>query len=143
VIEEIKNLTLTDVVLPTRKGIEIQLRCVTNPHIVVARQGIKVVCVSTSSQIEKVKARCQRAEHIKSSQSPKTFVRISPLDCQVDKECAVDCNFAFVTEIFKIVNNPSFKLLASGGIGSKYIDRITSGIQSSRMIGEEIRKYLR
>ena len=31
VIEEIKNLTLTDGVLPTRKGIEIQLRCVTKP----------------------------------------------------------------------------------------------------------------
>ncbi len=32
VIEEIKNLTLTDVVLPTRKGIEIRLRCVTKPE---------------------------------------------------------------------------------------------------------------
>ena len=55
----------------------------------------------------------------------------------------MDCNFAFVTEIFKIVNNPSFKLLASSGIGSQYIDKMIFGIQSSRMIGEEIRKYLR
>lgn len=31
VIEEIKNLTLTDVVLPTKKGIEIRLRCVNKP----------------------------------------------------------------------------------------------------------------
>ena len=61
----------------------------------------------------------------------------------VDKECAVDCNFAFVTEIFKIVNNPFFKPLASSGIRSQYIEKIIFGIQSSRMIGEEIRKYLR
>jgi transposase len=31
VIEEIKNLTLTDVVLPTRKGTEIRLRCINKP----------------------------------------------------------------------------------------------------------------
>ncbi len=114
-----------------------------HPHIVVARRGINLVCVSTSSRIEKVKTRCQRAEHIKSNQSPNTFVSISPLDCDVDKECAVDCSFAFVTEIFKIVKNPSFKLLASSGINSEYIDKIIFGIQCSRMIGEEIRKYLR
>ena len=32
VIEEIKNLTLTDVVLPTRKGTEIRLRCINRPN---------------------------------------------------------------------------------------------------------------
>jgi len=32
VIEEIRNLTLVDVVLPTRKGIEIRLRCVSRPE---------------------------------------------------------------------------------------------------------------
>ena len=31
VIAEIKNITLTDVVLPTRKGIDIKLRCVSRP----------------------------------------------------------------------------------------------------------------
>lgn len=30
--EEIKNITLTDVVLPTRKGIDIRLRCVSRPE---------------------------------------------------------------------------------------------------------------
>lgn len=32
VVEEIKNITLTDVVLPTRKGIDIRLRCVSRPE---------------------------------------------------------------------------------------------------------------
>ncbi len=32
ILEEIKNLTLVDVVLPTRKGIEIRLRCVSKPE---------------------------------------------------------------------------------------------------------------
>ena len=31
IIEEIKNLQLNDVVLPTRKGVDIRLRCVTMP----------------------------------------------------------------------------------------------------------------
>ncbi len=32
IVEEIRNLTLVDVVLPTRKGIEIRLRCVSKPE---------------------------------------------------------------------------------------------------------------
>jgi len=32
ILEEIKNLTLVDVVLPTRKGIEIRLRCISKPE---------------------------------------------------------------------------------------------------------------
>ncbi len=44
VVEEIKNLTLTDVVLPTRKGIEIRLRCVNKPdkHLAILLQKLKM-----------------------------------------------------------------------------------------------------
>ena len=44
VVEEIKNLTLTDVVLPTRKGIELRLRCVNKPdkHLAVLLHKLKM-----------------------------------------------------------------------------------------------------
>lgn len=44
IVEEIRNLTLVDVVLPTRKGIEIRLRCVSKPeqHLAILLQKLKL-----------------------------------------------------------------------------------------------------
>ncbi len=44
IIEEIKRLQLVDVVLPTRKGVEICLRCVTipDPELAVVLQKLKL-----------------------------------------------------------------------------------------------------
>jgi len=44
IIEEIKKLQLVDVVLPTRKGVEIRLRCVTapEPELAIILQKLKL-----------------------------------------------------------------------------------------------------
>ena len=44
VVEEIKDLTLTDVVLPTKEGIELRLRCVNKPdkHLAVLLHKLRM-----------------------------------------------------------------------------------------------------
>ena len=44
IVQEIKNLTLVDVVLPTRKGIEIRLRCISKPeqHLAILLQKLEL-----------------------------------------------------------------------------------------------------
>ncbi|MDI6767567.1 MAG: hypothetical protein QME52_12160 [Bacteroidota bacterium] len=44
VVEELRNLNLVDVVLPTRKGIEIRLRCVSKPdrHLAIILQKLNL-----------------------------------------------------------------------------------------------------
>jgi hypothetical protein len=44
IIDEIKKLQLIDVVLPTRKGVDIRLRCVTapDPELAIVLQKLKL-----------------------------------------------------------------------------------------------------
>ncbi|MBI5464746.1 MAG: hypothetical protein HY966_07340 [Ignavibacteriales bacterium] len=109
-------------------------------HIVIHTTENRLVVVTyTTSQIEKVRRRCQRKEKIRFAHiEPETLVVVEPSDSpSFTKQCAIDCNNVQMLSEEYYVSSKSFQKVSSI-TNPNLIPRIKSAIAKSRIVEERI-----
>ena len=113
-------------------------------HIVVHRTDDELIIVTyTTTEIEKARARCQRAEKIRFSHiEPETLVLTGPNDCaSFTSACAINCNHVQMMTEESYTTRPAFRKLHPIG-NPKLLDQIKAAIKKSPIVEQKISQLL-
>lgn len=113
-------------------------------HIVVHRTDDELIIVTyTTTEIEKARARCQRAEKIKFPHiEPETLVLTGPADCaSFTSACAINCNHVQMMPEESYTTRPAFRKLQSIA-NPKLLDQIKAAIKKSLIVEQKIIQIL-